>query len=84
MASNIIESIFYGASRGFWRAYWDVMRDQARVDKEITTNEDHDRASRFRVAVERVSAREGQNNPRQNDTPSPYPWNPPVDHGEET
>lgn len=50
----MIEQLAYGFARGFWRAYFDVIREQARVDVEKVTDEARTHASNFRDAVERL------------------------------
>lgn len=47
-----LESIFYGLSKGFWRAYFDVRQDRAKAEEEKPVAADTVRAHRFRDAVD--------------------------------
>ncbi len=46
-----IEAIAYGAARGYWRAYFDVMTQGQRATEEPTNDADAARLALFRRAV---------------------------------
>jgi hypothetical protein len=54
--SGWIERVAYGISKGFFEAYFDVIRKQREVHPEEATDEDLERADRFGAAARRVLA----------------------------
>lgn len=54
MLAKILESIAYGVTRGIMKAIFDERRRQRKVSDEEITDDDVDRAGRFRDAVNRV------------------------------
>jgi hypothetical protein len=60
--AGALEAIAYGLARGAVRAWFDEMDARKLAEREVVSEEDLERARRFRAAVERVR-REQAGNP---------------------
>lgn len=67
-----LESLAYGLSRGFWRAYLDMLREPTTAEEEPDAEIDRLRADRLRAAVQQLRTDQGNSDSLQENTPSYY------------